>query len=258
MNAFGLLASISLALLSPFASAQSNEETAPERPPLTSHPSWLALPTPRDDEYPQFASLLALPGTVTVNCMSMTNGQLSDCHVVSAFPAQIGFEPIALIIAQRGSMVPARDAFGLREARVEFRIRFSTDAEFKRGAQWKGAEPNATQLAAARPVALWMLEQSDFSLADFGLEELPPTLRPQVEAWLGEVIKQPSMQDPVVLALARVMAKNGVSEFPEKQPANWAEWEKDFFLALEAQEFDMRPFDELRQKFCRAYACKPD
>lgn len=253
MNDFGLVALFSLALL---PGAEVNDEAAPQRPPLVSRPSWLVPPTPRDGEYPQFASALALPGVVTVNCLSLTNGQLSDCKVVSAFPAQIGFEPIALNIAQRGSMNPGRDAFGSRESRVEFRINFSTD-QFDRGRRWTNAEPNAAQIAAARPVALRMLEQADFSPTGFGLEDLPPNLRPRIAEWVVEITKQPSMQDGIVLALARVMAKNGVSEFPEKQPANWAEWEKDFFLALEDQDLNNRPFDQLRQKFCHIHACTP-
>ena len=257
MEHFGTLASISLALLFPLAGAQSGEAPGPDRPPLISHPAWIVPPAPRDDEYPDFASVLALPGTVTVNCLTLTNGQLSDCRVVSALPAQIGFEPIALDIAQRGSVAPARDAFGPREARIQFRINFSTETEFWRGQPWKGPEPSAAQLSAARPIALWMLEQPDFSALNFGLGDLPPALRPQVEAWILEITKQPSMQDALVLALARVMAKNGSSEFPAKQPADWAKWEKDFFLALEDQEHDSRPFDQLRQKFCRIHDCKP-
>lgn len=257
MDHFGFLGAIWLVLL-PFAEAQSNDADQHGRPPLISYPAWSVPPAPRDGENPDFASVIGLPGRVTVNCLTLTSGRVSDCRVVSAIPAQIGFEPIALTIAQRGILIPARDAFGPREAPIQFSINFSTETEFERGRPWKGPKPNAAQMTAARPVILWMLEQRDFSALNFGLADLPPALQPQVGSWLVEVINQPSMQDAFVLAMARVMAKRGASVFPTEQPDDWAGWEKDFFLALDDQVPDKGAFDQVRQKFCRIYACRAD
>jgi protein TonB len=65
------------------------------------NPVWLNRPGESDmaRAYPQRARRRGLEGSATLDCLISDTGRLSDCAVVSAQPAGLGFGPAALRLA---------------------------------------------------------------------------------------------------------------------------------------------------------------
>lgn len=69
---------------------------------------WLTMPSAAEDDYPGFAALIGVGGSVTLRCQALISGRVNDCQIVEAHPMGLGFENAAIIIASRGVMEPAR------------------------------------------------------------------------------------------------------------------------------------------------------
>src|SRR5690606_498053 len=108
------------------AGASPMQDETGETRHLIEHPSWRIAPAPTEEDYPLLAAALGLNAEVELHCWAMPDGHLSRCRATSATPAGIGFEPVAIEIAYRGSMNPGRDQDGPRRASVAFTLRFRT------------------------------------------------------------------------------------------------------------------------------------
>ncbi|WGM46526.1 hypothetical protein KOAAANKH_01397 [Brevundimonas sp. NIBR10] len=86
--------------------------------------SWVTPPAPTEEDYPGFASLIGVSGSVSVNCLSTVSGRVRDCQVLSATPPGLGFETAAITIVSRGLTRPASAGGVPYESRFSVRVPF--------------------------------------------------------------------------------------------------------------------------------------
>ena len=101
----------------------------PPRPSVITNPSWVRPPTP---EYPDAAIDAAVEsGRVTLSCIVLPNGLLSDCVVRNETPPGLGFAESALAATQRARVSPRTVDGAAVGARVTFTVRYMLPPEPK-------------------------------------------------------------------------------------------------------------------------------
>ena len=99
-------------------------------PPQQDSPvSWVTPPAPTEEDYPGFASMIGISGSVSVNCLSTVSGRVRDCQVVSATPPGLGLETAAITIVSRGLTRPATAGGVPYESRFSVRVPFQSAEE---------------------------------------------------------------------------------------------------------------------------------
>ncbi|MGW8706119.1 hypothetical protein ACWGLL_11880 [Brevundimonas sp. NPDC055814] len=249
----GLPFVLSLALLGQTVTAES----LPDAPPLTVVPAWRTPPAPTPDDYPHFASVVGINGEVQVQCRTSVEGRLSACTPMSARPANLGFEEIAVRLVEAGLVTPAQDASGPVEAEIIARVPFSVPMALPpKPPAWDGPEPNPSQRAAGEDYA--RRHRADpliRSRLPWGLQPMSPEMRQTVKSWIDELFAR---SDQVRgLGMARVLAKRDLDVFPRTKPDDWDDWTKEMASAM-ADLFDgTEAVAELRRRFCARYDCGP-
>lgn len=99
----------------------------PSRPSVITNPSWVRPPTP---EYPEAAiDAAVVSARVTLSCIVLQNGLLTNCEVRDETPAGLGFAESALAASARARVSP-RTVDGAAElARVTFTVRYMLPPE---------------------------------------------------------------------------------------------------------------------------------
>ncbi|HYC69069.1 TonB family protein [Brevundimonas sp.] len=94
----------------------------PPRPSVITNPAWASPPSP---EYPKAAMDAAVAsGRVTLSCIVLQNGVLTNCEVRDETPPGLGFAESALVASARARVSP-RTVDGAAElARVTFTVRY--------------------------------------------------------------------------------------------------------------------------------------
>jgi TonB family protein len=109
------------ALGATYAGAQESPATEPIRIPA----SW---ERPPEADFPQSALLANITeGKVTVHCDVVPDGRLERCTVVSASPADAGFEAAALAAMPQSRVSRAYAETAGPDASVQFEVRFRLD-----------------------------------------------------------------------------------------------------------------------------------
>jgi protein TonB len=99
----------------------------PPRPSLITNPSWVRPPTP---EYPEAALDAAVEsGRVTLSCIVLQNGLLTNCEVRDETPAGLGFAESALVASARARVSPRTVDGAAALARVTFTVRYMLPPE---------------------------------------------------------------------------------------------------------------------------------
>lgn len=249
----GLLFVLGMALIGQPVTAESLQDA----PPLTAIPAWRIPPAPTPDDYPHFASVLGIKGEVRVQCRASVEGRLSACTPMSARPAHLGFESIAVRVVEGGLVSPARDAGGAVEAEITARVPFDIPtARLTSPPAWDGPEPNAAQRAAGEDYARrYRADPMIRSRMSWGLQPMTSEMQHTVRSWIDELFaKDDQARGP---GMARVLAKRGLDAFPRTKPDDWDDWIKDLHSA-KAEFFDgEQAVAELRRRFCARYDCGP-
>ncbi|MFC7378828.1 TonB family protein [Brevundimonas sp. GCM10030266] len=95
---------------------------APPRPSVITNPAW-ARQAP--GEFPERAMARGIEsGTVRLSCAVQSNGNLTDCRVVSETPSGAGFGQAALAAARRSRVTPGTVDGAAVGARVEWTQRY--------------------------------------------------------------------------------------------------------------------------------------
>ena len=114
---------------------------------------WLTPPVPTGEDYPGFAALIGVGGSVTLECLARLSGGVSDCQIVEAHPRDLGFETAAIVVASRGVMEPARINGLPYEGRFRFNVPFSQSEE------GRGQRPERPDIPAPSAKALSLARQ---------------------------------------------------------------------------------------------------
>ncbi|MDQ8027515.1 MAG: energy transducer TonB [Brevundimonas sp.] len=95
---------------------------APGRPSVIANPSWARSPQP---EYPELAVIHGITeGRVTVRCLTLPNGTLTDCQVIEETPPGHGFAEATIAAALRARLSPRTVDGAAVGARVQFTTRY--------------------------------------------------------------------------------------------------------------------------------------
>ena len=136
----------------------------------TTAPDWLRQPSNEDLQrtYPPLAQYMKLRGGATIGCEVETDGRLDDCHILSEWPAGIGFGAAAVRSTAYMMMKPAtkdgRPVVGMVKIPLKFQLG-RTDADQAQpdaapaptspGALVAAREVISLQDAAGRLRAVW-------------------------------------------------------------------------------------------------------
>ncbi len=115
----------------------------------TTNPDWLRPPSGEDlqREYPQLAQYLKLGGGATISCEVETDGHLDDCHVLSEWPAGLGFGAAAVRSTAYMMMKPATRDGKPTVGRVVVPLKFQLGGPYAQPNQ-PDAAPTPTSPAA--------------------------------------------------------------------------------------------------------------
>jgi TonB family protein len=239
----GLCAAVGLGSLGEIASAQD----APVH--------WLTPPLATEEDYPAFASLIGVGGSVTLRCLSTVSGRVSDCQVLEAHPMDLGFENAAIVLTSRGVTEPARIDGLPYESTFTVRIPF-TPFEERRGPRPERPdipEPSAKALSLARQIVAAFGAGPTIQIP---LGGLPLGRRDEVRGWANRDLVSANRvaRDAVVQLIATAltedemmsMLKGGSVQTPARQDiidlGEYLFWEVDIGAMLKA-------------KYCANYEC---
>lgn len=115
---------------------------------------WEVLPSVErvEDVYPAFAIEIGMGGRVELSCAADAFGTVTDCTVVEAEPAGLGFEQAAVAVARTGRVRPATVNGVAQSDSVQFAMPFALGTRPQPPAPWTEAEPSNAAMALARQV----------------------------------------------------------------------------------------------------------
>lgn len=173
------------------------------------NPTWASMPDGEAmmEAYPQFASMIALEGDITLHCRVAVDGSLSLCRPVAVVPEGVGFDRAALDLASSFRVNPRQVDGAATKSSVQFTIRFRLEP-VETPPPWTGPEPEPAHLSAVEamfgkvrafsgPMPIWDMEGVDL--------QVDPDRDAAVRAMIQQVERE--WRDKSEAAAARAFAR---------------------------------------------------
>jgi len=225
-------------------------------------PTWAAMPDSdaMAEVYPEFASMIALEGDVTLRCRVTVGGALSLCRSVAVVPEGVGFDQAGLELASRFRVNPRQIDGEATKSSVQFTIRFRLEP-VETPPTWTGPEPEPAHLSAVEamfgkrkafsgPMPIWDVEGVDLQVNPDRDVAVRALIRQVEEEW------REKSEAAAALAFARLLTPEQLrdietgrrwpSEPPEALVSQAGDVIAEVSVAMEAR---------LRQLYCARFDC---
>ena len=212
---------------------------------------------PNEPPQPLFATIAGIGGRVTLDCLVSLVGRATDCVVVEAAPAGLGFGWVALERSPRLRFIPASRDGVPEEARASFTVVFPVDGWPDRLDTRAWPQPPETAIAAMRPIAEVLTRRNEAVKSYWQVD----ADREAIVNKLVEEIDQ-SQREARVRSLAIAMARNLTEDearvlldAPNYDSARDL-WDRVFAAGPESQNETGASRQMMRDRYCAIYECE--